>query len=82
MCQLTNCKYAEIIDGLPSDKKMYIHCDDKFIPFWIDYYDKCFIAEKKKTLKRRKVFKSSHVLKLNRKTCKVKIFDPSKEYYY
>lgn len=83
MCQLKNCKYAEIIYGMPSDKTMYIHHDEKLKPFWIDYCDRYFLIQKKKTIKKRRYFKTNGILKLHRKTCKnEKIFDPSISMYY
>ena len=81
MCQLTNCRYIEIIDGLPNNQKMYIHHDKRLKPFWIDYLDREFIILKNKTFKRRKVIKSD-IIKLHRKTYKNRIFDPTKEYCY
>ena len=92
MCQLKNCKYAEIIYGMPSDKTMYIHHDEKLNPFWINYYDRYFLIQKKKTVKKRRNIKFNTItnnliinspIKLRRKTCKnQKIFDPTVETYY
>ena len=81
MCQLSNCKYIEIIDGLPNNQKMYIHHDEKLKPFWIDYLDRYFIMLKRKTLKKRKVYRSN-IIRINRITRKNKIFNPSIEAYY
>jgi hypothetical protein len=81
MCQLSNCKHIEIIDGLPNNQKMYIHHDKQIKPFWIDYCDRYFIKLKKKTSKRR-IINKMNIFKLHIKTRKNKIFDPSKEYYF
>jgi hypothetical protein len=84
MCQLSNCKYIEIIDGMPNDQKMYIHHDEKLIPFWIDYLDRQFIRLKRKTLKKHKGMKSNiiNIIKLRTKTIKNKIFNPTIQTYY
>jgi hypothetical protein len=81
MCQLSNCKYIEIIDGMPSNQKMYIHHDEKLKPFWIEYSDRYFLLLKKKTLKKRKVIKSN-TIRIHRVTRKNKIFNPSVETNY
>lgn len=58
MCRLKACKYIEIIDGLPTPEKMYIHYDADHKPLWIDYMDKKLVRQpKRRTL--RKINKTS-----------------------
>jgi hypothetical protein len=63
MCLLKACKYIEIIDGLPTPEKMYIHYDADHKPLWIDYMDMKLVRQpKRRTLRKiqQKTRKLSH----------------------
>ena len=61
MCLLKECKYIEIIDGLPTPEKMFIHYDADHKPLWIDYMGKELVRKpKRRTL--RKILKVSRNL--------------------